>query len=127
MKASLGLSIISVLWIIAGLIGLLAPEQALSMFGLGAPSAAVISQRDGGVVLMGIGIISWLARDATGPTLRGIVLGNLFILAADAAVNLWELAAGIAPFGPWVASFALPVLFIPSLAGGLRDAGRQRP
>ena len=127
MKASLILSVTAVLWFAAGLIGILAPEQAMSMFGLGAPTEALIATRDGGVVLIGVGIIDWLARDAVGAPLRGILWGNIFILVGDAVVNIFELAAGITTPGPWVASFALQLLLVPMLALGLSEARRSSP
>ena len=127
MKPRLILSIMAVFWVIAGLIGIFAPAQYMSAFGLGAPNEAVIAVRDGGVVVIGLGIIDWLARDAVGSPLRGILWGNIFILVADAALNIFEIAAGIAPFGPWVVSFALQVLLVPLLAWGLVQARRASP
>jgi hypothetical protein len=82
MTARAALSLIALFWIVAGLVGLLAPAQYLSSFGLGAPAEAVIAVRDGAVMLIGLGIMDWLVRDASGSTLRGILWGNIFILAS---------------------------------------------
>jgi hypothetical protein len=123
MPARVALSLMAVFWILAGLVGLLAPAQYLSSFGLGAPAEAVIAVRDGGVVLIGLGIMVWLVRDARGSTLRSILWGNIFILLADAAVNIWEMVVGDVPAGPWVASFVLTALLVLVLASGFRDAG----
>jgi hypothetical protein len=112
-----------VFWFVAGLVGLLAPAPYLSSFGLGAPAEAVIAVRDGGVMLIGLGILNWLVRAARGSTLRGILWGNIFILVADAAVNIGEVIVGDLPSGPWVASFAVNALLILVLAAGFRAAG----
>lgn len=114
----------AVFWTVAGLVGILAPTPYMSSFGLQAPQEAVIAVRDGGVVLVGLGIINWLARDAVGAPLRGLLWGNIFILVADAALNLWEMAVGIAPVGPWLATFAFTALLVTMLALGLRGAHR---
>jgi hypothetical protein len=123
MTARTALSLIAVFWIMAGLVGLFAPAQYLSSFGLGAPGEAVIAVRDGAVVLIGLGIMVWLVRDARGSTLRSILWGNIFILVADAAVNIGEMAVGAVPAGPWVASFVLTALLVLVLASGFRQAG----
>lgn len=51
----------------------LAPAQLLPTFGLGTPNEAVILARDAGVLLIGLGIIDWMARDAVGASLRGLL------------------------------------------------------
>lgn len=127
MPARAVLSLIALFWILAGLVGLLAPAQYLSSFGLGAPAEAIVAVRDGAVVLIGLGIMVWLARSARGSTLRGILWGNIFILVADAAVNIGEMAVGDVPAGPWVASFALNALLVFVLASGFREAGGAFP
>lgn len=124
MKARNALALTAVFWIIAGLIGIVAPAPYLSSFGLGAPTEAIIAVRDGGVVLIGLGMINWQARAATGSTLRAILWVNILILIGDAVVNLGELAGGLVPPGPWIGSFAGTALFVLVLALGLRDAGR---
>jgi hypothetical protein len=127
MTARAALSLIAVFWIVAGLVGLLAPAQYLSSFGLGAPAEAVIAVRDGAVMLIGLGTLNWLVRDATGSTLRGLLWGNVFILVADAVVNIAEVVVGDLPSGPWVASFALNALLVLVLASGFREAGGAFP
>lgn len=124
MNPRLALSIMAVFWLVAGLVGLVAPAPYMSSFGLDAPPEAVIAVRDGGVVLVGLAIINWLSRDATGRPLRGILWGNIFILVADAILNVWEMTTGIAPVGPGVATFAVTALLVAMLALGVRQARR---
>lgn len=127
MRPRLALSIMAVFWLVAGLVGLVAPVPYLSSFGLEAPPEAVIAVRDGGVVLVGVAMINWLARDAVGRPLRGLLWGNVFILVADAALNVWEMAAGIAPVGPGVATFGVTALLVIMLALGMRAARTPDP
>ena len=108
MRPSLALAIGGVFSILVGLPILLAPAQMLSFLGIAAPpNIALIQARDTGTVLIGVGIINWLARDAVGAPLRGLLWGNLFIRVAALVVNYWELASGLMPSG---AASLFPVL-----------------
>jgi hypothetical protein len=98
------------------------PAQVLSAFGLGTPNEALIVSRDAGVTLIGVGIINWMARNATGAPLRGLLWGNIFMLVVDTAVNIWEIAAGMIPFGLAAASFVIPLVLVTVFALGLRSA-----
>lgn len=95
MRPSLALIIGAAFNILFGLPLLLAPAEILSAFGLATTSEALVPARDSGVLLIGVGIIDWLARDAGGAPLRGLLWGNIFIRVAGMVVNLWEVAAGI--------------------------------
>src|SRR5947209_9576774 len=97
MRPSLALSIAAVLAILFGLSLALLPAQMLTGFGLRTPDEALVVSRDVGVTLIGLGIINWLARDATGAPLRGLLWGNIFIQVAEFVVNGWEIVAGILP------------------------------
>ncbi len=97
MSSKLALQIGAVLAIVFGAALTFVPSQMLGGFGIGSPSEALVVSRDVGVTLIGLGIINWLARDATGQVARALLLGNLFIQAAEAVVNGWETAAGILP------------------------------
>lgn len=127
MTARVTLSVMAAFWILAGLVGLIVPAQYMSSFGLAAPTEAIIAVRDGGVVLIGLGIMTWLVRGAVGTTLRGVLWGNIFILVADAALNIWEMIVGTAPAGPWIGSFAFSALLVLMLALRFREAGGAIP
>jgi hypothetical protein len=100
MRPSLALSIGAVFHILVGLPLLLAPDQMLSALGIATPpDIALVQARDTGTVIVGVGIINWLARDAVGAPLRGLLWGNIFIRVAAMVVNYWELAAGLIPSG----------------------------
>jgi hypothetical protein len=89
------------------------------------PDIALVWARDAGTVIIGVGIINWLARNAAGTPLRGLLWGNIFIRVAAMVVNYWELAAGQIPSG--AASFfpaltAINVALIVMFALALRRA-----
>jgi len=68
MRPSLALAIGAVFSVVSGLAFVVAPGQLLSPLGFAA--TAEIQARDAGVLLIGVGIIDWLARDAVGAPLR---------------------------------------------------------
>ena len=114
MSGRLALSIGAIAAWIFGLALALLPQQMLSGFGLGTPTEAQVLSRDVGVTLIGLGIINWLARDATGTALRAVLLGNLFVQLAEIVVNGWEVATGILPgqsAGGLVIHLVLAVVF----------------
>ncbi len=126
MRPSLALTIGAVFHIFVGLPILLAPAQMLSALGIAAPpDIALVQARDTGTVIIGVGIINWLARDAVGAPLRGLLWGNIFIRVAAMVVNYWELSVGLIPSG--AASFfpaltAINVALIVMFALALRRA-----
>jgi hypothetical protein len=100
MRPSLALSIGAAFNIVVGLPLVLAPNLVLSTLGIAAPpDIALVQARDTGTVIFGVGIIDWLARNAVGAPLRGLLWGNLFIRVAAMVVNYWEFAVGLMPSG----------------------------
>lgn len=90
----------------------------LSGFGLGMSNEELIASRDAGVLLIGLGIINWTARDAVGAPLRGLHSGNILIRVAELVVNGWENAAGMLPAwsaGALVLPLARIIVFAPAL------------
>jgi hypothetical protein len=114
MRPSLALSIGAVFHILVGLPILLAPSQMAAALGIAAPpDIALVWARDAGTVIIGVGVINWLARNAVGAPLRGLLWGNIFIRVAAMVVNFWELAVGQIPSG---AAGFFPVLAAINLA-----------
>jgi hypothetical protein len=97
LSSKLALTIGAVAALVFGLALLLLPEQMLAGFGLATPSEAQILSRDLGVTLIGLAILNWMAREATGTPLRAILLANLFIQVAELVVNGAEVATAILP------------------------------
>jgi hypothetical protein len=126
MRPSLALSIGAVIYILLGFALVLAPAQLLSASGWPTtPNEMLVPARDGGTLLIVLGIINWLARDAVGAPLRGLLWGNILRPAASMAVNGWEFAAGIVPatvLGVLVAGFGLNIALIIVFALALRRA-----
>jgi hypothetical protein len=83
--------------LIFGLALVLLPAQMLAGFGLGAPGAAQVLSRDVGVTLIGLAVLNWLGRNATGEALRAILSANLFVQVAELIVNAIEIATGELP------------------------------
>ena len=80
-----------------GLALTVAPASMLGGFGLAVPNEAIVVARDVGVTLIGVGVINWIGRDATGTPLRAILVGNLVIQALEIVVNGYEIAVGMLP------------------------------
>jgi hypothetical protein len=91
MRPKLALTIGAIAAVLFGLMLLLLPRQMLGGFGLGTPTEGVVLSRDVGSVLLGLGVINWMARDATGAALRGLLVGNLFVQLLQLVVNAWEI------------------------------------
>ncbi len=118
MSTKLALSIGGVVAAVAGLGFALAPAQMLSGFGFAAASETQVVTRDIGVTLIGLGILNWLARDATGPAVRAILVGNIFVQVAELVVNAWEIVAGLIPAqaaGGIVLHLVLGIVFLLAL------------
>jgi len=121
MRPSLALSIGAVAAILLGIPLALAPAQMLSTFGLGTPNEGLILSRDAGVLLIGVGIIDWMAREAVGAPLRGLLWGNIFIRVGEIVNNGWAITAGMLP--PWaVGGLVVSVVLVIVFVLGLRRA-----
>src|SRR5438094_7934134 len=68
------------------------PSTMLAGFGLAVPNEAVVLSRDVGVTLIGLGVINWMARNATGEPLLAILVGNVAVQALELAVNAGAIA-----------------------------------
>jgi hypothetical protein len=80
-----------------GLLPTVFPTTLLSGLGLDTSNAAIAASRDVGVTNIGVGVINWMARNATGKVLRGLLVGNVVIQALELVVNGYEIAAGLVP------------------------------
>jgi hypothetical protein len=111
MRPSLALSVGAVAATALGIPLALLPAQMLSAFGLAAPTEALILSRDAGVLLIGLGIIDWMARNAVGAPLRGLLWGNVAIRVGEIVNNGWAIATGMIP-STAVAGLIVPVALI---------------
>ncbi len=83
--------------VLFGLVLLVFPSSALSAAGLAVPTEATVVARDVGATLIGLGLINWMARDATGQALRALLVGNVVVQALEFVVNLGEIIASQVP------------------------------
>ena len=73
------------------------PDSMLAGFGLGVPVQAKVLSRDVGATLIGLGVINWMARNASGETLRALLVGNVVVQALELLINGYEVAVGDLP------------------------------
>jgi hypothetical protein len=83
--------------IVFGLALFVFPESMLAGFGLATPVAAKVLSRDVGATLIGLGVINWMARNATGDALRALLVGNLVVQALELLINGYEIVVGDLP------------------------------
>lgn len=79
--------------IVFGLALFVSPESTLTGFGLSTPAAAKVLSRDVGATLIGLGVINWMARNATGDALRALLVGNVVVQALELLINAYEIVA----------------------------------
>jgi hypothetical protein len=80
--------------IVFGLGLLVFPNTMLANFGLAISDGARVLSRDVGATLIGLGVINWMARNATGDPLRALLVGNVVIQALELVINTYEIAVG---------------------------------
>lgn len=83
--------------LIFGLGLLVFPTSMLANFGVGAPEEAKVLSRDVGATLIGLGVINWMARNATGEPLRALLVGNVVVQALELLVNGYAIVSGALP------------------------------
>ena len=80
-----------------GLALFVTPESMLAGFGVVAPASTKVLARDVGATLIGLGVINWLARNATGEAVRALLVGNVVVQALEFVINTYEIVAGDLP------------------------------
>lgn len=73
------------------------PAAMLANSGLPASNETISLSRGAGATLVGLGVINWMARNATGEVLRGLLVGNLVVQALQFFVNAGQLVTGQLP------------------------------
>jgi hypothetical protein len=83
-------------WVFGGAL-LFATSQFFAPMGVGVtPAIAVIGQAQG-AILLGLGVINWMARHESGPAVRPVLAGNLVVQLTSLAVIARALALRIVP------------------------------
>ena len=93
----LALMIGGVAAVVFGLALFVSPESMLAGFGVAAPDTAQVLARDVGATLIGLGVINWMARNATGDVLRALLVGNVVVQALELLINAYEIVVGDLP------------------------------
>jgi hypothetical protein len=105
---------------------LLFPASILEVAGLVLPDAGVAIARGAGATVIGVGIIDWMLRGATGDVARALLRGNLALQVMSLAVNATEVIAGNLPLQAASASLVHLTLSAMLLVA-LRTAPRSSP
>ena|SRR5207302_3699652 len=80
--------------VLFGLALFVSPESMLAGFGVATPVAAKVLARDVGATLIGLGVINWMARNASGEVLRALLVGNVVVQALEILINGYEVVVG---------------------------------
>ena len=80
-----------------GLALFVSPDSMLAGFGVAGPATTKVLARDVGATLIGLGVINWMARNATGDVLRALLVGNVVVQALELLINTYEIVAGDLP------------------------------
>ena len=97
MSPRLALMIGGVAATVFGLALFVTPDAMLAGFGVAAPASTKVLARDVGATLIGLGVINWLARNATGEVLRALLVGNVVVQALELLINGYEVVVGDLP------------------------------
>ena len=97
MTPRLALMIGGVAAVVFGLALFVTPESMLAGFGVTTPVSARVLARDVGATLIGLGVINWMARYATGEVLRALLVGNVVVQALELLINGYEIVVGDLP------------------------------
>ncbi len=69
----------------------------MALSGLVLPDGGFAIARGAGATVIGLGVIDWMLRKATGDTVRALLGGNLAVQVLSLAVNGGEVLAGHLP------------------------------
>jgi len=83
--------------LIFGVVLFVTPESMLAGFGVVASVSTKVLARDVGATLIGLGVINWMARNATGEALRALLVGNVVVQALELLINAYEIVVGDLP------------------------------
>ena len=97
MSPRLALMIGGVAAVVFGLALFVSPESMLAGFGVATPVSARVLARDVGATLIGLGVINWMARNATGELLRALLVGNVVVQALELLINGYEIVVDDLP------------------------------
>lgn len=96
MKRSTFMAIAALLAVVFGLGFILVPAQLMSIYGITLATAGQWVGRYLGSAFLGIGVLTWLARNAEpGEGLRAVVLGDLVLSVLGLVVAILDAISGL--------------------------------
>ncbi len=102
MKRSTFLAISAILALLFGLGFLLFPQASVTAFGMEATPGVLSFARALGSILVGLGILNWMARnDRMSASLRAILWGNFIIQAILSVLNIFDITSGVVNASAW--------------------------
>ena len=114
MDTKLYLTIAGIVAIVFGIGFVLIPATLLLLYGEAATPGAVLNIQFFGSSLIGVGVISWFARDARDSmTLRAVLTGLLIGDVVGLGVNLWGTFSGVLNALAW----STTLLYVLLIAG----------
>ncbi len=96
------------------------PAAVLGSSGVTASDVAISLSRGAGATLIGLGVINWMARNASGEALGARLVGNLVVQALSLVVNAYGVLTGQLPPQSGVASpihLVLAAVFVLGMRG----------
>ena len=97
------LTIAAVVALVYALGLILMPAFMASTYGLGTSASEILLARFFGVELLVLGLITWLAKDLTGASVRPIITGNLIGNAVGTIIALMGTLSGVMNSVGWSA------------------------
>ena len=97
------LTIAAVVALVYALGLILMPAFMASTYGLGTSASEILLSRFFGVELLVLGLITWLAKDLTGDSVRPIITGNLIGNAVGTIIALMGTLSGVMNSVGWSA------------------------
>jgi hypothetical protein len=97
------LTIAAVVALVYALGLILMPAFMASTYGLGTSASEILLSRFFGVELLVLGLITWLAKDLTGASVRPIITGNLIGNAVGTIIALMGTLGGVMNSVGWSA------------------------
>jgi hypothetical protein len=91
MKQRTFFMIVSIVGAVFALALILAPAFMDSTYGTGPSAAEMLTDRLYGSALLGISVVTWMARDLAAPGVRAVIMGNLVGGVVGFVVSLWGM------------------------------------
>jgi preprotein translocase subunit SecY len=102
MKLRTFLMIASVIGLVFALALLLVPQFMDTTYGTSATPGEILTDRFFGATLLAVAVITWLARDLTGASVRPVLMGGLIGEAVGLVVSLLGVLSGVMNATGWL-------------------------